>query len=106
MLRNDSPVKQSMNVMAAGVGVMSKTKPYINHEHMGYKSGTQPILLYKFYVARCPIMYICQYWFPQHCKSAKPNSAHIELHVADTITVQTTNFQHLFCLQQTFVSAP
>ena len=24
--------------MAAGVGVMNKTEPYINHEHMGEKS--------------------------------------------------------------------
>src|SRR5260370_42681634 len=85
-LRNDSPVKQSVNMMAAGVEVMSKTGPYINHKHMGEISwAPNPYHHVNCYFARCPIMYICQYQFPQHHKSAKPNSAHIELHVTDMI---------------------
>jgi len=74
-------------MMAAGMGVMSKTNPYVNHKHTGNKSNIRPIPAIEiFTLLKCPIMYICQYWFPQHHKSAKPNSTHIELHVADAIS--------------------
>ena len=86
-LRNDSPVKQSANAMAAGVGVMSKTGAYVNHEHTGEMNpALDPYHRVNRYLLNTQSCTSAKNWFPQHCKSAKPNSAHIESRVADTIS--------------------